>query len=707
MAASAMRRAGLAVAAGSFCMMAAGQQRPALPISSSQIPSSQISSFPGRVERVGGAGLAHATVRIEGAGSSETGDSGEFTFPLSGTLHVGGAATFHVTNWVILKPCELKNGRAYLHDPTEPIEIYVVAPRDPRLKSVKASESIIGCLIEEEASQITPRARSGGGPGSSLLKEEPFPATTDAGTKALRASKAVDRVGPHPGVMEARFQLPVAQTPADQASALASAQNSARKPDEDADRMREEFLARKAKELGFPVEELRTAIEAWTKSVEDPYEKGLAAFYNGRWAEAIDYISESLKRPSGDVVTYYVPLGCSEYWRGHYAAAESALRKVLMVHRDDPIVLNNLAVVLAAEARYSEAELLYNRALAIDEKASGPEDSGLATDLNNLALLYDHQGKYSEAEPLYQRALAIDEKALGPENLAVAIRLNNLALLYVHQGKYKDAEPLYQRALAIDEKALGPENPSVAIDLSNLALVYKHQGNYKDAEPLYKRALAIDEKALGPEQPRVAADLNNLAALSVEEGKYSEAEPLFQRALAIHEKILGPEHPDIAAELNNLAMLYKRQGKYSEAVPLYQRALAIDEKALGPQHPRVAIDLNNLALLYKVEGKYGEAEPLYQRALAIDERALGPEQPSLASTLNNLASLYYRIGKYSEAVPLYLRALAIDEKTLGPEHQSVAQIAANLATTLRKLGRDREAKAYETQAARIREKSQQ
>ena len=73
----------------------------------------------------------------------------------------------------------------------------------------------------------------------------------------------------------------------------------------------------------------------------------------------------------------------------------------------------------------------------------------MATSLNNLAGLYQAQGKYAEAEPLYQRALAIREKALGPEHPDVANSLNNLAVLYRAQGKYAEAEPLYQRALAI------------------------------------------------------------------------------------------------------------------------------------------------------------------------------------------------------------------------------------------------------------------
>ena len=71
--------------------------------------------------------------------------------------------------------------------------------------------------------------------------------------------------------------------------------------------------------------------------------------------------------------------------------------------------------------------------------------------------VYIRQGKYSEAEPLCQRALAIDEKALGPNHPNVATNLNNLAELYRAQGKYSEAESLYQRALAIDE-SIGAES---------------------------------------------------------------------------------------------------------------------------------------------------------------------------------------------------------------------------------------------------------
>ena len=63
------------------------------------------------------------------------------------------------------------------------------------------------------------------------------------------------------------------------------------------------------------------------------------------------------------------------------------------------------------------------------------------TSLNNLAELYHDQGRYADAEPLYQRSLAISEKALGPDHPDVATSLNNLAGLY----ETKAATPMPSR----------------------------------------------------------------------------------------------------------------------------------------------------------------------------------------------------------------------------------------------------------------------
>jgi Tetratricopeptide repeat len=49
------------------------------------------------------------------------------------------------------------------------------------------------------------------------------------------------------------------------------------------------------------------------------------------------------------------------------------------------------------------------------------------TGTRSVALLYRNQGRYADAEPLYQRSLAIREKALGLEHPDIATSLSDLA----------------------------------------------------------------------------------------------------------------------------------------------------------------------------------------------------------------------------------------------------------------------------------------
>ena len=63
--------------------------------------------------------------------------------------------------------------------------------------------------------------------------------------------------------------------------------------------------------------------------------------------------------------------------------------------------------------------------------------------LNNLALVYRPQGKYREAEGLFERALAIREKALGASHPDVGQTLNNLAGVYQAPAKYTESEGLF------------------------------------------------------------------------------------------------------------------------------------------------------------------------------------------------------------------------------------------------------------------------
>jgi tetratricopeptide (TPR) repeat protein len=124
------------------------------------------------------------------------------------------------------------------------------------------------------------------------------------------------------------------------------------------------------------------------------------------------------------------------------------------MEQDDDQLLTERGMAAIEDGQFAEAERLLKRALAIQEKASGPEHLYTADRLDDLAKLYKVQENYAVAERLLKRALAIREKALGAEDMGTAKSLYNLAELYHFQEKYAAAEPLYKRALAIQQKQL-------------------------------------------------------------------------------------------------------------------------------------------------------------------------------------------------------------------------------------------------------------
>ena len=73
-------------------------------------------------------------------------------------------------------------------------------------------------------------------------------------------------------------------------------------------------------------------------------------------------------------------------------------------------------------------------------------DSVAAAHLLNQGGYYlDDRARYAEAEPLYQRALAMREKALGPDHPHTAVSVRNYARFLRQRGRAAEAEKLEAR----------------------------------------------------------------------------------------------------------------------------------------------------------------------------------------------------------------------------------------------------------------------
>jgi tetratricopeptide repeat protein len=78
--------------------------------------------------------------------------------------------------------------------------------------------------------------------------------------------------------------------------------------------------------------------------------------------------------------------------------------------------------------------------LALTENALGSEHPKTATSLQGLALVYWKQRRYSEAEQLFQRTLAIFERMLGQNHLDTQIVRQNVISIQVSMNQGQQEE---------------------------------------------------------------------------------------------------------------------------------------------------------------------------------------------------------------------------------------------------------------------------
>src|SRR5262249_35683114 len=130
------------------------------------------------------------------------------------------------------------------------------------------------------------------------------------------------------------------------------------------------------------------------------------------------------------------------------------VQQALKFGESDPryqAALRNLATFYRQRHNYAEAESLYRRAVAVSEKDQETQRE-TATSLNELGLLLQEQARFSDAQAPFERALVIRKQIYGPNHPLTTIVLNNLASVYSSEGHYSEAETLDRQALAIWER---------------------------------------------------------------------------------------------------------------------------------------------------------------------------------------------------------------------------------------------------------------
>lgn len=330
----------------------------------------------------------------------------------------------------------------------------------------------------------------------------------------------------------------------------------------------------------------------------------------------------------------------------HYKDAEkqykAALREAEAFGKQDPRLAKTLldfATLYLSQRKFENAAPLCRRALTISESLQSPNDPKLISLVGRLADIERLVGKPDKAELLYQRAVDMTEKAFGAEHLEVAGVLDYLAMFYYFEGILPE-EALLGNRVTVDMFTMPSGMP-----VSSVVIINYYSGNpYGSDFPLIMPGTILTARTrLGKKE------LNYL----------KQAEAHFKRALEIREKAFGPNDLQIADTLTNMGFVDVPLKRFDEAESHFKRALAIRERAISRQSSAVAVTWSYLAKLYVAQSKLNDAELCYRRAIGIQQLATSPEDPQLIPLLRSYAGLLRRLNQESAAKFLEASAEAI------------------------------------------------
>ncbi len=283
------------------------------------------------------------------------------------------------------------------------------------------------------------------------------------------------------------------------------------------------------------------------------------------------------------------------------AEAEALARRTLAEHPGDLRLQHDLAIVLAKQQKFPEAQKLLQHVTG--------ELPQWAEATINLGKLYQDTGQLPQAEECCRRVVQLE-----PESAAALTRLGHVLR---RRDMHDDSLAVLDQALALDPKFVDA--------LYEKALTLSDMSRSDDAKQVYETLLTVVPDHYGA--------INNLGVLCESRGDFEEAAQHLRRATE-----LRPNLPD---GFNNLGVVLAAQTRHAEAIDCYRRALQ-----LTPHAPSV---LSNLGNALRSEGHLDEAVLRLREAIRL--------RPDYAEAYNNLAIVHVQRGEHAEAMECYDQAV--------------------------------------------------
>lgn len=268
--------------------------------------------------------------------------------------------------------------------------------------------------------------------------------------------------------------------------------------------------------------------------------------------------------------------------QGHFTEAEAVFRVALeeaQQRKSEPLltaaVLDSLASNAADDARFSDSERLYLKALSITERATGRDSRAVATLLWHFASLYAEAGRMTAAEPLLQRYESII-LSLPTENSSIAAaELGNVARIYSYKHSINKALSLFEKAVDILRRETNPSPIDMTRALLDraaaLAMVHELDRAVADVEGASEW---IARMAQSP--PALQIHYLLTAGFVYAHGRRDlDSKSAFEQAIRIAESCYGPTHPILGLMLKDYSQSLRLMGDKKLASTVAKRGQRI------------------------------------------------------------------------------------------------------------------------------------
>lgn len=288
-----------------------------------------------------------------------------------------------------------------------------------------------------------------------------------------------------------------------------------------------------------------------------------------------------------------------------------------------------------------------------------------------LGLTYKNLGQLLSAIEYTEKAIAIYQRAFGPDSFELTRPLNNLALIYQQIGLPGKALQHYESAYAIRSELLGKEHPGTASIVLNMGVNAKEKGDYNRSINYFQSALEVYEKQQEAEDERIGELHYNLGTVYKIIGRMQESELHFQHALRIFSGLPEAARSKQALALRGLANLRAEEKQFDAAIRLRAQVLALQQEIYAANDPEIAITYDNIGVDYRESGQLDSSLLYHQRAISM--LSSNEEYPGqMANALINLADAYIVIKEWEKARETVNRALTIQQDSMRTGHTDLA-----------------------------------